>query len=266
MSDIVIGKIPITMEHGYHQGHVKHLIEYAKDEYGVTVNVIDGEFSSDKAFSAVETFIAQGVDGIMLHSTDEEVIDQMVEEAHRAGIPISTFYIPTASRSVPHLQINEAKTSFEIGAAAATKWLEWYPDIPIKIGVIDFLTIPIVQEHRTGPFIEGVQSVAPDAEVVSKLEGGGNIQAAMETMQDMLPQPVGSERGLWRECGYASALSPPSRMRDAARQFDGKVDTEIVVGTDATEAELLEVFNPSSALKITRRGCSRRSTPALKLT
>ena len=114
-TDIVIGKIPITMEHGYHQGHVKHLIEYAKDEYGVTVNVIDGEFSSVKAFSAVETFIAQGVDGILLHSADEKVIDQMVEEAHRAGIPISTFYIPTASRSVPHLQINEAKTSFEMG-------------------------------------------------------------------------------------------------------------------------------------------------------
>ena len=101
MTDIVIGKIPITMEHGYHQGHVKHLIEYAEDEYGVTVNVIDGEFSSDKAFSAVETFIAQGVDGIMLHSTDEEVIDQMVAEAHRAGIPISTFYIPTASDRCP---------------------------------------------------------------------------------------------------------------------------------------------------------------------
>jgi ABC-type sugar transport system substrate-binding protein len=192
------------------------------------------------------------VDGILLHSTDEKVIDQMVEEAHRAGIPISTFYIPTASRSVPHLQINEAKTSFEMGAAAAEKWTEWYPDIPIKIGVIDFLTIPIVQEHRTGPFIEGVMSVAPDAEVVSKLEGGGNIQKAMETMQDMLQ--AHPEVNVVYGANADHALGALAALKNAGRgtAVDGKVDTEIVVGTDATEAELLEVFDPSSALKITQ--------------
>jgi hypothetical protein len=43
-------------------------------------------------------------------------------------------------------------------------------------------------------------------------------------------------------------------LKNAGRgtAVEGVVDTEIVVGTDATEAELLEVFNPSSALKITQ--------------
>ena len=89
--EIVIGKIPITMEHGYHQGHVKHLINYMKEEYGVTVNVIDGEFSSEKAMSAVETFVAQGVDGILLHSVDEKVIALPTDElAHKLNITFDT--------------------------------------------------------------------------------------------------------------------------------------------------------------------------------
>ena len=161
--EIVIGKIPITMEANYHQAHVKHLIMYAEEEYGAEVTVIDGEFSTDASMAAVETFVAQGVNGILLHSLDERVNDQMVKEARRNDIPISTFYIPTQSRLVPHLQINEAETSFQMGKEAAIKWKECYPDKPIRIGVIDYLTVEIVQKHRTGPFIAGVLSVDPTA-------------------------------------------------------------------------------------------------------
>ena len=250
--DLVIGKIPITMEANYHQAHVKHLINYAKEEYGAEVTVIDGAFSSDVAMSAVETFIAQGVDGILLHSTDEKVIDSMVEEAHRADIPITTFYIPTASRSVPHLQINEAETSFQMGVAAAEKWKEWYPGKPIKIGVIDYLTVEIVQEHRTGPFIEGVMSVAPDAEVVSKLEGSASVNKAMNAMQDMLQ--AHPEVNIVYGANADHALGALAALENAGRgkAVDGKCLTEIVVGTDGTEGELLKVYDPSSSMKITQ--------------
>lgn len=250
--DLVIGKIPITMEANYHQAHVKHLISYAKEEYGAEVTVIDGAFSSDTAMSAVETFIAQGVDGILLHSVDEKVIDSMVEESHRAGIPITTFYIPTASKSVPHVQINEAETSFEMGVAAAEKWTEWYPDKPIKIGVIDYLTVEIVQEHRTGPFIEGVKSVAPNAEVVSKLEGSASVNKAMEAMQDMLQ--AHPEVNIVYGANADHALGALAALENAGRgkAENGKCLTEIVVGTDGTEGELLKVYDPSSSMKITQ--------------
>ena len=95
---IVIGKIPITMEANYHQAHVKHLISYAEEKYGAEVTVIDGEFSTDASMAAVETFIAQGVTGILLHSLDEKVNDQMVKEARRNDIPITVqhhHYVPT---------------------------------------------------------------------------------------------------------------------------------------------------------------------------
>ncbi len=250
--DLVIGKIPITMEANYHQAHVKHLIAYAKEAYGADVTVIDGEFSSDVAMSAVETFIAQGVDGILLHSIDEKVIDSMAKESLRADIPIVTFYIPTASRSVPHIQINEAETSFQMGVAAAKKWKEWYPDQPIYIGVIDYLTVEIVQKHRTGPFIAGVMSIDPSAQVVSKLEGSASVNKAMEAMQDMLQ--AHPEVNIVYGANADHALGALAALENAGRgkAENGKCLTEIVVGTDGTEGELLKVYDPSSSMKITQ--------------
>ena len=151
------------------------------------MTVIDGEFSTEASVKGVETFIAQGVDGILLHSLDEKVNDQMVKAARKAKIPIVTFYIPTFSRLVPTCRSTRRRPpSRWAGQGAAMKWKEWYPNKPIKIGVIDYLTVEIVQKHRTGPFIAGVLSVDPTAQVVSKLEGSANVQKAMAAMQDML--------------------------------------------------------------------------------
>ncbi len=248
----VIGKIPITMEANYHQAHVKHLVKYAKDTFGAEVTVIDSEFKSDVALNAVETFISKKVDGILLHTVDEKVIDQAVKESHKAGIPITTFYIPSASRIAPHLQINEAKTSFQMGVEAAKKWKEFYPGKPIFIGVIDYLTVEIVQKHRTGPFIEGVKSVDPNAKVVSKLEGSANVQKSMAAMQDMLQ--AHPEVNVVYGANADHALGALAALENAGRgkAVNGKPLTEIVVGTDATEGELLKVYDPSSAMKITQ--------------
>ncbi len=249
---LVIGKIPITMEHNYHQAHVKHLVKYAEEKYGVEVKVIDGKFSIEASKEAVETFISQGVDGILLHSLDEKVNDLMIKQSRRANIPISTFYIPTLSKLAPHLQINEAETSFQMGVEAAKKWKEFYPDKPIKIGVIDYLTVEIVQIHRTGPFIEGVKSVDPTAEVAQKLEGGGSANKAMAAMQDMLQ--AHPEVNIVYGANADHALGALAALENAGRgkAVDGKPLTEIVVGTDGTEGELVKVYDPTSAFKITQ--------------
>jgi ABC-type sugar transport system substrate-binding protein len=249
---LVIGKIPITLEHNYHQAHVKHLIAYAKDKYKADVNVIDGQFSADVALKAVEDFIAQGVNGILLHTTDEAVIDQAVNEAHKAKIPIVTFYIPSKSKLCPHVQINEAKTSFQMGQEAAKRWKEFYPNKQIYIGVIDFMNIEIVQIHRTQPFIKGVKDVDPTAEVASILEGSGTREKSMAAMQDMLQ--AHPEVNIIYGANADNALGALAALENAGRgkAVKGKPVSEIVIGTDATEGELLKLFNPSSSFKITQ--------------
>jgi len=247
-----IGKIPITMQANYHQAHVKWLQQYAKEKYGADVKVIDGEFSTEASVKGVETFISQGVDGILLHSLDEKVNDQMVKASRKAKIPIVPFYIPTFSRLVPHLQINEAETSFMMGKEAATKWKEFYPNKKMYIGVIDYLTVEIVQKMRTGPFIAGVLSVEPTAQVVSKLEGSANVQKAMAAMQDMLQ--AHPEVNLVYGANADHALGALAALENAGRgkAVNGKPLTEIVVGTDATEGELAKLYDPNSSFKITQ--------------
>jgi ABC-type sugar transport system substrate-binding protein len=252
MKKLTIGKIPITMQANYHQAHVKWLIQYAKEKYNADVKVIDGEFSTEASVKGVETFIAQGVNGILLHSLDEKVNDQMVKASRKAKIPIVTFYIPTFSRLVPHLQINEAETSFMMGKEAALKWKEFYPNKKMYIGVIDYLTVEIVQKMRTGPFIAGVLSVDPTAQVVSKLEGSANVQKAMAAMQDMLQ--AHPEVNLVYGANADHALGALAALENAGRgkAVNGKPLTEIVIGTDATEGELAKLYDPNSSFKITQ--------------
>jgi ABC-type sugar transport system substrate-binding protein len=252
LKDMVFGKVPYTMAHAYHQAHVKHMVAYAEKKYGIEVKVIDGETTNDGTLAGVETFLSQGVDGIMVHCNDPKVMDQLSRMGHKANIPVNSFFSATASKIAPHTQINEAKTSKLMGIAAALKWKEWYPNKPIKIGVIDYLQYEIVQTGRTNPFIAGVMEIDPTAVVVSKLEGNGNIEQAMSQTQDMIQ--AHPDINIFYGASADHALGALAALEAAGRgkAVNGKVLTEIVVGTDATEAELIKVFDPSSSFKITQ--------------
>ncbi len=250
--EIILGKIPITLVAGYHQSDVKWAQMYAEEKYGVKVKVIDGEFDTDVTMNAVEDFVAQGVNGIMLHTFDPVVMDQMVATAHADEVAIVTFYLEPATRTNPHVQIDEAATSFAMGVTAATKWMEYHPGEPIKVGQVSYLNIESVLAIRSQPFFDGVKSVAPDAELVSRLDGAGSVETSMSAAQDMLQ--AHPEVNIVYGANADHALGALAAFESAGRgkAIDGVPQTEMFVGTDATEAELLKVFDPSSAMKITQ--------------
>ena len=250
--EIVLGKIPITLVAGYHQSDVKWAELYAKEKYGATVKIIDGEFDTDVTMNAVETFVAQGVNGIMLHTFDPVVMDQMVAAAHAEDIPIVTFYLEPNTRTNPHVQIDEAATSFQLGVRAAQKWMEFHPDQPIKIGQISYSNIESVLAIRSNPFVEGVKSVAPDAELVSRLDGEGSVETSMAAAQDMLQAHPEVNIIYGANADHALGALAAFESSGRGKAIDGVPQTEIFVGTDATEAELLKVFDPNSSMKLTQ--------------
>lgn len=250
--EIVLGKIPITLVAGYHQSDVKWAEIYAKEEYGATVNIIDGEFDTDVTMNAVETFVAQGVNGIMLHTFDPVVMDQMVATAHAEDIPIITFYLEPNTKTAPHVQIDEAATSFQLGVRAAEKWMEFHPDKPIKIGQVSYSNIESVLAIRSNPFVEGVKSVAPDAELVSRLDGAGSVETSMAAAQDMLQAHPEVNIIYGANADHALGALAAFESSGRGKAIDGVPQTEIFVGTDATEAELLKVFDPTSSMKLTQ--------------
>lgn len=251
-AEIVIGKIPYTLSHDYHQAHVKWVTMHAKDAYGVEVKVVDGEANPETGLNAVENFVVQGTDGLLLHITDPVILDQAIDIARADDIPVVTFYNEPKTKANPHIRIDEPQTSFEMGVIAAKKWMALFPDKPVKVGMISFMNMEHVLTLRSTPFFEGVKSVAPDAELVAQYNGEGSSELALAAAQDMLQAhpEVNIVYGSTAEHAIGALASFEAAGRGKA--VDGEPLTEIIVGTDATEAELLNVFDPTSSFKITQ--------------
>lgn len=247
---LVIGKIPITLANGYHQADVQWFEKYAMEEYGATVKVLDGKFDQSTIVANLDQLVAEGVDAICLHTYEAESVEAGIQAARDAGIPIITFYLKT-EKDVPHVAINEATAAFEMGVVAATKWMEYHPDEPIVYGVIDYVDSPVVQQMRTGPFIEGILSVAPDATEGLILDGGGTRDTGYKAAQDMIQSHPEINIFYGASSDYSLAILPALQEAGRGLAVDGVPQTEILVGTDATEQELINIFDPTCSFKVT---------------
>lgn len=67
---------------------IKDGIEEKAEELGVEVLINDAQKSADKQLQQVDTFIAQGVDAIIVNPVETEASSPAVERAKEAGIPV----------------------------------------------------------------------------------------------------------------------------------------------------------------------------------
>jgi ABC-type sugar transport system substrate-binding protein len=250
---IVIGMIPITLDVGYHQAEVKNAIAYAKEKYGVTVKVISGDMLNDKAVAGVDTFLAEGVAGIMLHAGDGAVLDAAIKEAHSKKVPILTFYNMPGIREAPHVSPQEQKASYQMGVWSVQKWKEFHPtQKKINYAVIEFMNIEHVQIMRSKPWIEGVMATDPAAKLVSMQDGAGSTEKAMKVMQDMIQAhpEINVVYGTNASHGLGALAALEATGRGKAKK--GVPTTEFVEGTDADLAEMVKIYNPNNSFKITQ--------------
>ena len=248
---LLIGKIPITLAASVHQADVKWEAQYLKEKYKGDYTYIDGKGDATITNTAMEDLSAKNVSGIIINPTDPAAINESVREARKAGIPVITYYMTPTEVKIPWVRVNEAVNAKQMGADAAKKWKELYPNKPIRVGIIEFLTNPQIIAMRSTPFIEGVKSVDPTAQVVAQLDGAGDLQKSVVAAQDMLQShpevnliyATNEEHSL----GALSAFQAANR----GRAKNGNPLTEIICGTDASQAEILQLINPNSALKFT---------------
>jgi len=69
---------------------MKQEAEAAAAKLGVKINFIDAQNASDKQMAAIETFISQKVDGILISPMTEDSLVPAIEAAVKAGIPVAT--------------------------------------------------------------------------------------------------------------------------------------------------------------------------------
>lgn len=248
----VIGAISDGLASPYQQGHYQWLKDLAKAD-GHEVIVIDGLVDPEVKLKAVETFIEQGVDVITVQANDNAGADTLTQLAQEAGIPMVLFYMPSSPQvTTPAVVIDEYETSFQLGANAATKWLGWYPDSDVKVGIFDLPTSSKVHEGRSLAFFDGIKSVAADAELVFMLDGGSKRDISYSAAQDALQ--AHPEVNIVYGINSESALGALAAFEEAGRgkAVDGVPVTELFVGTNGSEVEAEKLFDPSSALKMTQ--------------
>ena len=254
---IVIGKLVITLEAAYHQMVSWHAKNYAKKMYGVEVKVVDGQGNPDIMANAIDTFIAQKVDGILIHVPFDGVMVEAIKKCQKMGIPVSTTYVEPSLKGAPHVQQMEIPAAFEMGRIAAQKWKEWYPDKTCYVAGIGWGGFPHVMRMRFNPFMDGVKSVDPKAKMLAKLPGNSSTEVAMQATLDMLAAHPEINIIQGGNDEHAMGALAAAEQLGRGKAVNGKCLTEIIVGTDGNEAAFLKIYDPTSALKITMASPAR---------
>ncbi len=265
--EVYIGKIPITLSHSVHGNDAKWAKKYAQEKYGAKYETIDPEGDPAKANTAVEDFIAKGVDGLIVHPPVESAINEAIIEARDAGVYVVTYFMDATEAEVPYVRVDEIEPAKKMGAEMAKQWTELYPDKPVKVGFIDFLSVAYCIDNRSGPFLDGVKTVVPDlqGEVTSIknsqnetvlgatfwLGAEGDLTKAQAVGQDVLQKYP--DVNLIYGTNTANALGALTAYEAVGRgrAKDGIPLTEIFAGTDGDAPELLKLADPTSSLKYT---------------
>ena len=248
---LVIGYNVSLLANGYHQADSTWAIKYAKEKYGAIVKVFDGKLDNAVIAANVDQQVAQGIDMMSLQPMEAESVAEGVKQARKEGMIVAAFYIPIRKPPIPCVTISEKGAAFKMGVVAATKWKEFYPDKPIIWGIIGYLENETVDNERTNPFIEGILSVAPDAKEAMRLGPAGGREEAYKAAQDMFQAHPEINIVYGESVDYSLGTLAALQEMGRGKAVNGKPLTEIVVGTDAPEAELKQVFDPSVSLKVT---------------
>lgn len=265
----VIAKIPNTLKHDVHGNDAKWAKIYAAEKYNYDYQTIDPDQDLAKSVAAVETFISQGVNGIILHPITEDGQNAVIQEARDADIPIMTYCVGTTGKKVPALLIDEATVAEQMGADMAKKWIELYPDKPVRLGFVSWTNISFCFDNRTGPFLKGVKTVVSDlpskeecGDLVFKNSkgeelfgatywghGGGNLEVAQQIAAAGLQAhpEVNIIYGDNMQNGLGVLAAYEAAGRGLAK--DGVPLTEIIASTDASSAELIKLADPTTSLK-----------------
>lgn len=265
----VIAKVPNTLKHDVHGNDAKWAKIYAAEQYNYDYQTIDPDQDLAKSVAAVETFISQGVSGIILHPITEDGENDVIQEARDADIPIMTYCVGTTGKVVPALLIDEASVASQMGIDMAKQWMSLYPDKPVRLGFVSWTNISFCFDNRTGPFLTGVKTVVSDlptkeqsGDLVFKNSkgeelfgatywghGGGNLEVAQQIAAAGLQAhpEVNIIYGDNMQNGLGVLAAYEAAGRGLAK--DGVPLTEIIASTDASSAELIKLADPTTSLK-----------------
>lgn len=198
----------------------------AASEKGVDLIIVDGQNDPAKQVRAIETFVTQKVDAIIVLAIDVNGIRPAVETARRAGIPVIAV---DAKVSVPpantFIGVDNYKAGVEIG-----QWLAKYVREKMggkaNVGIVGALNSFIQNQRRDG-FVKALQEV-PGIRVVATVDGQNVQEIALSAAENLITAN--------RNLDFVYATGEPALIGVIAAVQSQRVTDRIkVVGWDLTK-------------------------------
>lgn len=246
---LTIGQILMDASHPYQQAFSKWT-EKICEEKGIKYIGLDSETNAMVQTNLIEDLISRQVDGMIIQPIDPKGVVTLLDEAKDTMAVVGWGTKPDPNKQ-PFVIMDEHEIAKAMGALAAKKWKEFYPDQPIKVGTINIPGLFHVDQHRVHAFVSGVESVDPNAEWVIDLNGEGLRDVSYAAGEDMLQSNPEVNIVYGSNADMALGCLAAFEAAGRGKAVDGVPVTEIFAGTDGSEAEMLKIADPTSSFKIT---------------
>jgi ribose transport system substrate-binding protein len=149
---------------------------------GVNLDIYNSNNDPSAQNNAIETYIQQKVDAILVVAIDVNGIKPAITEAKKAGIPVVTIDAIVNGDNSVQVGVDNKKVGVDIGKYTAN-YINRNLGGKAQIGVVGALN-SFIQNVRLDGFKEGVAS-APGAKIVSTVDGQ-NVQDQAQTAGENL--------------------------------------------------------------------------------
>lgn len=199
--------------------------QQAADDLGADLQIVDANNDPARQVQAIETFITQQVDAIIVVAIDVEGIKPALTAASDAGIPSvaidAEVDVPPASAFIG---VDNYGAGTQAGEYTATFISESLPD-GAEIGIVGALNSFIQNQRRDG-FTEALEA-AEGAEIVSTVDGQNVQEVALTAAENLVTANPGID--------IIYATGEPALIGVvAAVEAQGLTDSVKVIGWDLT--------------------------------
>ncbi|RVT82728.1 sugar ABC transporter substrate-binding protein [Rhodobacteraceae bacterium CCMM004] len=171
-----IGYIVNYATHEWYQNVIKGMEDRAA-ELGIEIEVIDANLDIARQVAAAEDFMARDMDVIIMTPVNEEGVVPILRRAKADDMPVVLEGNPVQGMDVL-VAICDYDTGYLAGVAAGELLKEEGRDTPRVMNVgLPLLSATIL---RSQGFMDGIQTIYPEAEMVHDLDGGGNPDRSQE--------------------------------------------------------------------------------------
>jgi ABC-type sugar transport system substrate-binding protein len=225
----------------------------AAEAEGLTVTIIDGKNDPVVQSKAIDTLIAQHIDGIVWQPSDAASGLAAATKIRNAHIPLvfsETETDPSALKApfVPGNNISDLVKQAGVDAGTfVTQTLHQTP----KAVIFDITNVPVCHENRMVPFMDGVKSVSADTKAVFwdtvPVTKDGNITKMQNVLQ------ATPDFNIFTGCGGDLILGGYAGLQNAGRgkAVNGVPKTEWVLMIDGTPEQMNLQIDPNSSVEET---------------